>query len=138
VTIARLPVRFVVALLIATPASAQSTATIPPEVCDSLRLASARQADSVMAIKPGQWVPDPNNRRLIESLRTAQVVIQVRMDTAGNPDPSTFRAVRWKDQAFVRLARQEVSRIDPTPWEPFPGCRVPYVLTLPFVFSSSR
>ncbi len=122
-------------LAAATPARAQQSDAIPPEICDSVRTLMRHQGDSVMGVKPSQWRPDSANHQLIEGMRGAQVVIQMWADTLGKLDNRTFRAVWWKDQAYVRLARQQTPNLEPQRYEPFPGCAVSYVVTLPFSFS---
>jgi hypothetical protein len=72
---------------------------------------------------------------MVDAVRLADVVIQIRVDTLGVGDPRTFRAVRWKQMGYVNIARDQVARFGPMPYEPYPGCAVAYVLTLPINFS---
>ena len=124
-------------LAITTPGKAQQSDAIPREICDSVRALVRHEGDSLMAAKPGRWRPDSANHQLIEGMRGAQVVIQIWADTLGKLDIRTFRAVWWKDQVFVRLARQQALNLEPQRYEPFPGCAVAYVVTMPFNFSTS-
>jgi hypothetical protein len=109
---------------------------LPPEICDSLRRVVSRQGDSLLSVKASKWRPDSTNRDLIEAVRQADVVIQIRIDTLGVADPRTFRAVKWKQMDYVNVARNQVSNFGRMPYEPYAGCPVAYVLTLPISFSA--
>lgn len=57
------------------------------------------------------------------------------MDTLGRPEMHTFRPVRWRELRFVEVTRRQLPDVTLDPYEILPGCKVPYLLTLPIRFS---
>ena len=105
-------------------------------MCEAVRNHMKRQVDSVLAIKPADWRPDPADDSLRVAVASADVVVQVRVDTLGHLDIRTFRVLRWRESRFIALARSHVSQLDLEPYEMVPGCKAPYLATLPFRFSA--
>jgi hypothetical protein len=106
----------------------------PSDSCAASRATAQRVADSVLAIPTALWRPSLPADSLLDRARRSGVVAQVLLDTAGAPVMRTFRVLAADWPQYGEAAARILETLRFPPREAEGGCRVPFVVVLPFEF----